>query len=251
VSRLWNRSKWKVKGKKEKEMDFGMDYFLDFGKLILLYCLHDQGGSEMQNKEEWKIIKEFPKYSISSHGRVKRLDTGLILKLTLSHNGYFLVHMGDKKIGTKSRIHRLVLDHFISPRPTNKHEANHKDFNKKNNHVSNLEWVTRSENMRHLWKNIKENPQRLADFAAKMAKAKKSTEFLRNKFKPGEQNPSSKLTNIEISAIRSMKNNGLSPTRIASIYLINKSTVHKIVTFKRWKHVQYTPAQIEAQPCTP
>lgn len=46
-------------------------------------------------------------------------------------------------------IHQLVIAAWGPPRPSPEHEVNHKDLNKLNNHIDNLEWVTRSGNLQH------------------------------------------------------------------------------------------------------
>lgn len=111
-------------------------------------------------QEEWRKIDINPFYSISSLGRV-RVDPhkvrsknnsekrvrGRILKTRIDRkNGYEYVNLGDR---CRSKlVHRLVAQAFI-PNPENKIQVNHIDGDKSNNAVSNLEWATREENMRH------------------------------------------------------------------------------------------------------
>jgi hypothetical protein len=97
--------------------------------------------------EKWKKINET--YSISTYGNVKNDIKGLVLKSWDNGNGYLFVGMGRKN---KHRIHRLVAYAFI-PNPLKKDFINHIDGNKYNNHINNLEWCTRSENMQHAWDN--------------------------------------------------------------------------------------------------
>lgn len=95
-------------------------------------------------------------YQISNFGRVKSIKRkwvleDIILTTIVSKSGYCVVNMmnlGKLKVG---KIHRLVAQAFI-PNPENKPEVNHKDGNKLNNHVSNLEWCTGKENMQHAYR---------------------------------------------------------------------------------------------------
>jgi hypothetical protein len=66
-------------------------------------------------------------------------------------NKYLQVMLQNGKLGLKPKlfyVHRLVAQHFI-PNPDNFPEVNHKDFDKWNNNLNNLEWVTQLENMTH------------------------------------------------------------------------------------------------------
>lgn len=96
----------------------------------------------------WKVINEFPNYSVSDDGRVKNNKTGKILAPSPDSNGYLSVGLYRDGKHTTKRIHKLVAEAFI-PNPLNLHEVNHIDGNKNNNDKSNLEYCTRSYNMLH------------------------------------------------------------------------------------------------------
>lgn len=116
-------------------------------------------------KEHWKCIKGFPGYWISNHGRIRSprkswvvtgssnaagsiaTRQGRILKP--SSNGRYKTTMLFKNGKHKGfYIHRLVAYNFIGD-PGVYMEVNHKDGDPSNNHVDNLEWVTRQQNMEY------------------------------------------------------------------------------------------------------
>ncbi len=102
--------------------------------------------------EIWKdVIGYEGLYLISSLGRLKRLykdKPEKILKPIKGHLGY-MTYTFSKSCKIKTyRIHRIVAIHFI-PNPNNYPEVNHIDGNKENYAMINLEWCTRSQNMKH------------------------------------------------------------------------------------------------------
>lgn len=113
-------------------------------------------------EEIWKNIKNYPNYQISNLGRVKALkfysnihkkyyDRELILKEKTNRFGYKFVGLSNE-FGRKNKIiHRLVAEAFIE-NPNKLPEVNHKDGNKSNNCVDNLEWCSRKENVLHSYK---------------------------------------------------------------------------------------------------
>jgi hypothetical protein len=102
--------------------------------------------------EEWKVITEFPNYSISNWGNVLNTLTNKMIKQNVK-GGYYHIGLTNNKIRKTIKVHRLVALYFI-PNPENKSDVNHKDKNKLNNNLSNLEWMTRKENNLHRCKDI-------------------------------------------------------------------------------------------------
>jgi hypothetical protein len=105
-------------------------------------------------KEEWRPvgIGQFrDKYEVSSFGRVRNSKRGSILKPDIDHEGYVRIVFYDAATQRKrytTKVHRIVAVTFIE-NPNNLPIVNHKDGNKSNNSVSNLEWFSHSENNIH------------------------------------------------------------------------------------------------------
>lgn len=99
-------------------------------------------------KENWAQIRDFPNYKISNLGRIKNDMTGMILKPSLNSCGYPKVDLCRNGKKYTKNIHRLVAEYFIENH-NNKPEVNHKNGDKLDNRVVNLEWVTKSENNMH------------------------------------------------------------------------------------------------------
>ena len=120
----------------------------------------------MDMKKEWKEIKGYEgKYIVSNYGEVISLprlkqnnskkqyvEPKELSKHISSTNGYVYVLLCGKGKCKNVRLHKLVAEAFI-PNPENKPQVNHKDGNKQNNKVDNLEWCTCKENIRHAYNN--------------------------------------------------------------------------------------------------
>lgn len=100
--------------------------------------------------EVWKDVIDYEGlYEVSNEGLIRR--NGKVLKPQVSHRGYFLVCLSKKSHQVRKSIHRLVAKSF-KPCENPLLEVNHIDGNKLNNNISNLEWVTKSENLAHAYK---------------------------------------------------------------------------------------------------
>lgn len=104
-------------------------------------------------QEHWKIIEEFPDYEVSDKGRIRRLTPykstykGKIKNTFINNVGYECVILHKDKQYCRT-VHRLVAIAFL-PKPDECYEINHKDENKLNNTVENLEWCTHKYNINY------------------------------------------------------------------------------------------------------
>lgn len=101
----------------------------------------------------WKTIEEFPDYEVSTKGEVRRKKSKRLLS-PASCNGYMRIGLRKNKITYTRYIHRLVAEAFIEKPTDEKVEVNHKDGNRANNTVENLEWLSHKQNVIHSFEEL-------------------------------------------------------------------------------------------------
>lgn len=117
----------------------------------------------MTPTELWLQVKGYEGlYQVSNTGKIRSVDrwidrsdtktkvfyVGQIIKETFDKRGYKNVYLSINSNAKRFRVHRLVAIAFLD-NPENKSQVNHKDGDKQNNHVDNLEWSTDEENRNH------------------------------------------------------------------------------------------------------
>lgn len=173
-------------------------------------------------QEIWKDIVDYEgRYQISNLGNVKSLPkiNGLyirkekILTPKKKKTGYLFVALSKDKDIKYFHIHRLVAQHFLPL--SEKIFVNHKDGNKSNNHVSNLEWVTGLENIKHAWEN----------------------DLMKSHL--AEKHFNAILNNEQVRKIKLLLSNGeLTQLEISKIFNITEKHLNKIATGRIWKSIK-------------
>jgi hypothetical protein len=106
---------------------------------------------ENNNTEIWKPIEgTYELYEISNWGNVKSVRSNRLLKPGLAGPGYKQARLSINSQHCTEYVHRLVASHFLPP-VDGKTRVNHKDLNKLNNHVDNLEFMSQKENVHHFY----------------------------------------------------------------------------------------------------
>ena len=113
----------------------------------IYHCFFEQSGTFKNELELWKDIKGYEGlYKVSNLGEIKAINkfyrhTEKILKQATRKDGYKQIGLFKNGKGKNFYVHRLVAQAFI-PNPNNLPQVNHKDENKTNNCIDNLEWCT-------------------------------------------------------------------------------------------------------------
>ena len=172
--------------------------------------------------EKWKPVVGYEgTYSVSDAGRVMRTARGRntrpgrVLAPATNHGGYRIVCLSQNGKERTAVVHSIVARAFLGD-PHGLH-VNHKDGDKQNNHVANLEHVTAAENNRH---------------AVEMGLARTNPEQCRL---AGRRN--STLTVADVRRIRRVAARGTSYVNLAREYGVHASTIGGIVRRERWQSV--------------
>lgn len=105
----------------------------------------------------FKMIPGYSNYLISENGELYSIKSRKYIKPRINENNYLIIDLYKNNIRKTYKLHRLVAQAFLD-NPDNLPQVNHKDGNKLNNNVDNLEFCTASQNTQHAWDNgLKEN----------------------------------------------------------------------------------------------
>lgn len=160
--------------------------------------------------EEYKKIQNYSHYRIYNDGRVYSEFINKFITPTLDSGGYLQNTLVDD-LGNRKTIknHRLVAIAFL-PNPEHLSDINHKDFNRRNNNVNNLEWCTESYNTQYTRDN--------------------HLEYNSNSYKN-----LSPLSEEKVLLIPTLLNYNFSVKFIAKIYNVGHITIRNIITGKTWR----------------
>jgi len=220
-----------------KGIDLVLDIYDDkIDRSVLLECSKYLKGRRdnlnankevyFKNSEIWKPLVGYEnEYDISECGKViskdrfvnngdnKMFVKGRLMKITpCKRTGYCSVTLSKNGSSSKLKIHRIVMKTFNPIENDEKYHVNHKDGNKLNNNVNNLDWTTPQENNSHSWEIGLQNPMR------------------------GSNHPSDKFTTFEVLEIRKRwAETKESHSRIAKDYGVGRKTISRIVNGKTYK----------------
>ena len=148
------------------------------------------------------------------------------LKQRIGADGYIFVTLGTNLSGRQTVcVHRIVADAFIG-KPGKDYEVNHIDYDRTNNRIENLEYVTHKENVAH---------SSIAGRYKKMS---------------GETNIKAVFTENDVLNIRLDFSNGLKISEITKKYNSKYSTIFNIVKNKTWKYLSHTGPETIGDECT-
>ncbi len=170
--------------------------------------------------EEWRdVIGYEGLYKVSNLGHIYSIRAERLLKPHHQQRkdrkqGYLYTFFSVDGHRKRPMIHKVVADAFLGECPPG-YQVNHKDGNKLHNRVSNLEYLTGSQNMRHSYEVLGQQPTRL----------------------PGELCPNHKLTDVTVRAVRQRHASGESCLSLAREFSVCAETMRRAILKRTWQHV--------------
>lgn len=176
-------------------------------------------------KEIWKEIKGYEScYLISNLGNVFSIQKNKKMSFGDNGRGYKFIYLWINKDKKRFYVHRLVAINFLK-NPNNYNQVNHKNCDKSNNAVYNLEWCSEEQNIKHAVKN-----KRFYSSEYQKQQTSLATRGSNSKF--------SKLTEKQVFEIKKLiKDNELTQNQIADMFNVTRSNICAIKRNKSWKHI--------------
>lgn len=160
---------------------------------------------------EFTVIKGHERYEINCDGIIRNAETKAIKSQYIGSTGYCMVSFSYQNKSKTQRVHRLLMSTFSPIGDENAH-INHKNGDKIDNRLANLEWCTHQENMTHAFRYGLAN-------------------------NTGEKNGQSKLTEIQVKKIKLLLSQGVTQQKIANEYGVSRSCILGIHVNRLWSHV--------------
>jgi hypothetical protein len=171
-------------------------------------------------KEIWLKVVNFENlYEISNLGRVKSLSkTGskkeFIMKTgTDVRTGYITIMLYKNNVPLTRRVHSLMVESFLNFKTTRKMVCNHKDGNKQNNNLNNLEIISQKENVLHSIKNGN------------------------TKIPIKDERYNSKIKEIDFQKLKDLFKEGKTSKEISKLFNVHPTTISRIKKGKRRKYI--------------
>lgn len=164
-------------------------------------------------------------YEVSDHGRVRRAVpgrgtfVGKIMLPRVCRKGYVRVALTVRSARRDAQVHRLVLESFVGPAPSERHQCNHINGRKSDNRLENLEWCTPGENVQHA-----------VDEGLRVAPN-------------GERHPKAKLTARDVLVIR-LAPDSVTTADLARSYGVSWQSMSFARSGKNWRNLPTDPVEI-------
>lgn len=185
--------------------------------------MKSEGNQRNSDMEVWKPIHSLnDKYEASNNGQIRNARTGRIMKQFTNLFGYkVLTVRPELNKQENARVHRLVAEAFLGKCPEG-HVVNHKDGDKTNNNLENLEYVTSSENNQHALNTGLRHTVNMSEVVVKR----------------GEENYFAKIKESDVHNILKLREKtGFGCRKLAKITGISRGIINGILSGRTWKHV--------------